>query len=240
MMNAEQLRRQIQSLTDKLSTLEATGKRGRKRRRGNVKAAVVPGTTAQGVSVPMAGTGRRRRRNRRNPGPGSAIGSGEMRFGRRELLRSFKLPANKTEANDWVDIHPDNFSLLKNVAKSFERMRWNSVKIFWKPAVGTTFGGLVTVGIDWDLSSAKTDRQGISAYTPSQSFSVWQDTQSNPLVLPPNRLQSRQWYTREGNVQQDRIPAKICWAVDASSQAAEVMLGEFWVEYELILSGTTS
>jgi hypothetical protein len=239
MMNAEQIKRQIQSLTDRLAALDAAPKRKRRRNKKKTGTAIVPGTTSTSVAIPMGTTGRRRR-NRRGRVGASAVGQGEIRFSRCELLRSFTVPAGKMAANDWVDVIPDNFTLLKNISKSFERIRWNSIRFYWKPAVGTTFGGLVTMGADWDSDTAKTTRAEISAYTPSHSFAAWQDTQTSPLVLPSSRLQSRQWYEIHTGQVYDKQPCRVAWAADVSSQTADTMLGEVWVEYDAVLSGTVA
>lgn len=228
MSSEQQLRRQVQSLTDKLKALNT----GKKKTGGNNKS--VPGTSGGSVSTPM-GKGRNRRRR-----AGGASRQGELTFSRCELLRTLKLDAQKTDAADYLDLEPTNFGVLKKLATPFERIKWLKCHIYWKPAVGTTFGGLITYGIDWDSVTGTISREAVASYTPSVTHPVWQDGQPTSLILPPARLMSRQWY--EFNVSDakmfDRSPGRLVYAASATAQTTQTVLGEFWCNYTVVLSGT--
>lgn len=109
--------------------------------------------------------------------------------------------------------------------------------MFWKPAVGTTVGGLITYGIDWDSDSPKTDRVAISAYTPNATHAVWADNSSRPLIIPPQRLMSRLWYTFDSTAKQDAQPGIVVWAVEGDKSK---LMGEFWMRYKVKFSGTVA
>lgn len=236
----ERLRREVQSLTDKLRAVEVgpTKKPTRRRRRAAASvASATPGTSATVTAVPMLGVGRRRRRRR-----GTRVGEGEIVIQREELIRSLKLVKGNVSAQDYVDLSPGQFQFLKSISKAFERIQWIACMIYWKPAVGTTFGGLVSYAVDWDsdVSADGLTRAKIQAYTPVCSHAVWQDTQNRPLVLPPSRLMSRTWYLYDhtGADTVDKQPGRLVVGADASAQTTDVILGELWIKYHVKFSGT--
>lgn len=154
------------------------------------------------------------------------------------MVRTIKLAANKVDVSDYIDLIPSNFSFLKTFADVFERIKWHTLHVYWKPAVGTTYGGLVAYAVDWDSVGSLANRQQISAYTPNVSHAVWQDGQRQPLVLPPARLMSRQWYTPESGDAVDKQPGRLMISASGTSSTAETLLGELWVQYTVTLSGT--
>lgn len=235
----ERLRREVQSLTDRLKKcgMDAGTKKAKRRKRGTAGSQVTPGATSTLVEVPS--TGRRRRGRRAKRG----TMEGEIVISREELVRSLTVKASKTSAIDYFDLLPENFEYLKQISTAFERVQWMSCQLFWKPAVGTTFGGLVTYAVDWDSDlGANVGRAKLSAYTPVVSHAVWQDSQKTPLVLPPSRLMSRTWYLFSHSSADvvDKQPGRIGIAADCSASNSDVLLGEMWVRYSVKFSGTRS
>lgn len=183
---------------------------------------------------------RRRRRRRAQAGPsGATVNSdGGVSISRTELLGTLSLPAGQPTVVGHFDLVPDSCAFLKSLFKSFERIRWTKIHIYYKPAVGTTYGGLVSVGVDWDFSGADAGRSVLSAYTPNFTVSAWTDTQSRPMVLPPARLAGRAWYTPRTGDWIDKGPGKIHWAVDGTTSKAATSIGELWISYTAQLMGT--
>lgn len=158
---------------------------------------------------------------------------------RTELIRTISLKANTSQIADYIDMIPANFQFLKPLSKAFERVRWTKLHVFWKPAVGTTYGGLVSYGFDWDLTGdTNVDRAKMSAYTPNASHAVWMDSQSRPMVIPPQKLMSRQWYTPDAGDTVDKAPGRLMVAAQGTKEASDTVLGELWATYSITFAGT--
>lgn len=190
-----------------------------------------------------APTQKKSRKRRKKLGLGSGVSDdGVIHLHRSELVSSVSLDANASTSKGIVAIKPSSFSFLKNLSSSFDRLRWNSLEFYYKPAVGTVYGGLVSLGVDWDGSSAAKDwnRQKISSLTPNSSSAAWADTQANPLRLPTNKLQSRLWYTpNTGSDLNDQGPGNLVWAVDGKSDSSKFTVGEIWAKYSVTMAGTS-
>lgn len=204
-------------------------KKRRPRQRGIT---VTPGTTSAGIMVP-AKAGRARKRQR--PG-GNNSGDGTVRLQRSELVKEVHTDANGA-VRVFVDLLPDNFTFLGTVWKAFERYRWHSLRIFYKPAVGTTASGLVSYGIDYTITKNNIDRAAIAALTPNVSHALWNDSTKRPLVIPASMLQSRTWYLASGDAV-DKCAGRLCIA--ASGATGVQFVGEIWASYDVTLSGTRS
>lgn len=225
------MQREINKLTERLNKLEPNGKRVARRKRQ--KAKKTPGTASVGVSVPF----RRRGGNR-----GGRAGDGEITISRKELFKSITTDATGKKS-DYADLVPSNFNVLKHLAKSFERIKWLKCHVYYKPAVGTTKGGLITIGVDWDFSApeaTKITRLVATGFTPSSTCAIWDDMEDRKMVLPANRLMSRQWYHEISTGTSDRYdeaPGRLVYAVE-TSDALNSLVGEIWVEYTVVMSGT--
>lgn len=227
----ERLKREVQSLTDKLGQTSLKSKRKRRQRKGR-SVSTVPGTSGLETSVPL-----KVKRTRRRTG-NSKVGEGEIMFSRCELVRSFKMAANEQTHADYIDIYPSAFKFLKSIGTAFERVQWLQLEFFWKPALGTTAGGLVSYGIDWDFVGSTTkSRADISCCTPNVSHAIWMDSQSKPLVVPSSRLMGRLWYTPDAGDDVDKGPGRFLIAVDMTSSQA-LTVGEIWARYKVRFSGT--
>lgn len=221
----DKLQKQIAQLTARVEKLAVKPKQ-----RKRAKRAPMDTTSSDGVKL-----GRSRRR-RNKP---SSLGDGEIRLKRKELVTSLVVKAGKSNASGHVDLLPSSFKFLAGLYTSFERVKYHKLHVFYRSAVGTTQGGMVTYAIDWTLDVGDKDRVALSSYTPNMSHAVWHNPA--PLVLPPSRLQSRQWYinTVDGDIT-DKGPGRVLWAVDAGATNVDLVVGELWVDYDVTMSGTKS
>lgn len=183
--------------------------------------------------APVAAPKPKKRRNRRRR---NAVSSeGEITLTRKELLKTITVPAGKDEVAMSINLRPDEFPFLKGLGDVFERVRWLKMTIHYKPAVSLTTAGLVALGVDWDSKSAATTREKVAAYTPSSTFAVWQDTEKQPMVLPPAKLQSRAWYSMTSSENTDRQPGQL---VVAATGPPSSTLGELYCTYTVQMMGT--
>lgn len=196
------------------------------------------------ASSQPASSGRRRRKRASKKRPMS-VGKasqpdGVISISRSELLKAIVLPKNTAEAKGHIDIVPGSFSFLANVANSFEQLRWDSLQFFYKPAVGTTYGGLVSFGVDWDFSSSDLSRDKISGFTPNQTCAAWQDTEKNPMVCPVGRLRNVPWYLPNSKTAGFELkgPGKLMYAVNGTSPTTDFTVGELWARYRVTMQGT--
>lgn len=225
----EQMQREIQSLTDKLAAVRVKGKPSKRTRKAP------GGPMSPSVVMTTGGGGGKRRRNRRVKVANSA---GTITFSRVEKLDDVTVVASRSSASGTIDIVPASFVFLKKFSM-FDKVRWNKLKLFYKPGVGATFNGFVSYGVLWDFSSDSANRAEISALTPNVSHAVWYDGQAAPLNLPQNRLQSRPWFTPDDKKDLLEIgPGRIFWCAEIGTQSAAITVGEIWAEYSITMTGT--
>nr|UXD80076.1 putative capsid protein [Lasius neglectus virus 3] len=175
-----------------------------------------------------SGAGKKRRNRRKRA---DIDFSGTVRVSREELL--VELVSNSAVS---IELIPSEFSTLKGIANSFERAKWHSLAVFYKPGVGTTKDGLVTYGVDWDGRKPAVTRKDIAAYTPSSTHAIWADTSNRPLHLPQKMLQSRDWYVYASDADKvDKGPGTLAVKTDYASGG-----GELWVRYSVTLAGMRS
>lgn len=239
----EQLQREVQSLTDRLRTLQtgAGPNQQAKKRRRNRKAPAAQGGLGASqpavVSVGAGGGGGRRRRRK------GAIqnGVGTITLVRREMIRAVKIGVRGAFESDYIDIVPSNLSFLKQF-EMFDRVRWNKLHLFYKPGVGANFNGFVSYGVLWGFDKATiSSRSDISALTPNMSHAVWFDGEARSMVLPQSRLQTRPWFTPADSDSVEKGPGRIFVAAESSgaTNAAAQAVGELWADYSVTLTGST-
>lgn len=186
-------------------------------------------------------SGRKVRKSKRKRGSSNPTVDGEITMSRSEMVATIYLEADQTKASGYLDLDPTNFSFLKTVGKAFNRSRWTNVRIYYKPAVGTTWGGLVSMGVNLDSDqSIVVTRAVVVAMTPSCTNAAWMDTESKPLTLNGSQLRTRDWYfhndTSLKNV--DRGPGVLYWALDGTSSKSKTTVGEIWIHYSITMQGT--
>lgn len=187
------------------------------------------------VQSPSRSTAPRRRKPRARKERTAVSVDGEIHMKRHELVSTLK--ANNAKLSDNIVIKPASFNFLTGIAPSFERSRWLKLHFYYKPAVAVTTGGLVAMGVDWDGTTAVSDREKVLAFTPSQSIPVWQDSQAKPLVLPASRLQSRTWYAHNSSTALESSVGTLRIAGTTTAETNSVV-GEVWVYYEMVMQGT--
>lgn len=154
------------------------------------------------------------------------------------MLTSLTISKNSTHLVKTIAIQPSSFSLLKGIAKSFERTVWHSLTIFYKPAVATTFGGLIAYGIDWSSKvGTDADRTKVCSLTPVLTHAAWMDSERAPLRVPKKLLQSRRFYINGADAD-DAGPGNIVVSIDITASSADVVVGELWCQYDVEMTGT--
>lgn len=202
--------------------------RARPRRRKPRRTGPTPGTTGVAQVTPLA----------------RGLAAGDVVVSRSELLTTVSTSVAT------AILHPSNFPWLANLAKVFERYRFVTLQLEYRPLVGTTTAGSVAMGVDWTTSSMAlvssptgqlylkgykaADRTDILALTPSADTPVWQRIPR--IAVPSGLLQSRLWYDTStpgsGAVIPDYAPGYVA-SVSSADKA-----GEVWVHYKVHLSGT--
>lgn len=200
-----------------------------------VSARAAPGPSAQ----PKRKRARRRKRGVAGPVM-QTMSPTDVVLSKLELCDTLKVAASQTTATGQCDLKPSSLPFLSNISKCFERIKWLRVRAMYKPAASMTQAGLVSVGVDWNWSGTATTRKQVACYTPNNSGPVWKEF---VVQLPANRLQSRLWYNISSDPKfgpAEQGPAQVVWAIDASGGSSGLTAGELWVEYTVVLSGTTA
>lgn len=172
---------------------------------------------------------------------------GEVTVSRVELLQTVTTGSDGA-ASGSVVLAPFNMPWLVNLAKAFERIRWIACALEYRPTVGANTDGSIAVGVDWGAKSLTVadgrlttlgaiDKSGVLACTPSVDTPVW--ARVPRIVVPAARLQSRAWYELVENVTTvalyDAAPGSLVFYANG---AANKTVGELWVSYTVVLSGT--
>lgn len=239
--------RELQSMASRLERLSAgqqqngrgAGKKNRRSKGGNTLAANTSSpqpslSISQGKSKRGRGRGRGRASGLSVPN----MSTGDVLITKTELVSTVKLPANSSQVKAHIDVIPDSFPWLKNFFGSFDRIRYESLQFYWKPLVGTTYGGAISMGFDWDWGASDTTRDKISGFSPNRTLPLYADGESKPLTLPKSRLQSRLWYVPKATNYEDKGPGKVLYCADGKSDKTETTIGDIWVKYTVVLSGT--
>lgn len=243
-----ELKREVNALANKLANCNTNGRRkGNRKRRPRGARAANSGNVASGfASQPnpvVASSGRRRNRNRRN-GMGASIGNGgRIVLTRDELLVTVATTANKTESLFSKLLKPssDLMPFLFRLSACYQRIRWRSFHITWRPAVGTNTNGIITYGIAYNNQKI-TDRNGVTSLTPVNDHPVWQSGNPTPLVVPQNMLMTRNWYELNGTGTDpfDVAIGTFYCGFTHDSAGASASRGEFWVRYTVEMEGTNN
>lgn len=201
------------------------------------------------------GQGRRRSRSRsRSAGRGSSGGF----FSPMEVFKLAKeeLCQEVTATADGVGavymIHPIEkgttsaalgTSYLARLAQVFERMRWLYFELEYIPEVGSTVGGSVSIGVDWDLTATvpKTHAD-VTVHSPMFFQTVWKN---RSMRLNLSKATNNRWFVTaksgastgaSGTAWLDVAPANI--VVFATSTSSKV--GYLRVKYTVEFEGTKS
>lgn len=239
------IRNDVRTLESLLQRMAITreGARRRRRRRGNsaVASNTVPlAATSSSAPTMQIFPGRRR-------GKGRSPIEGEITIRRMEVLADIVARANTTSTTGTKYLYPDTSSAasqmpwLSNLAKCFDRLRWNYLHVFWRPAVAATVSGQIAFGVDWNQSTTSLSSSGVvTALTPSRQVAIWHDTEKEKMVLPRARLQSMLWYKIGSSSDYQMGPGSLRYYVSHDANVAEKALGSLWIEYSATMQGTSS
>lgn len=198
------------------------------------------------VSKPQqssAGSSRRRRNRRKrrvatNSGLAlQTVGAGEVRISKIELCTTLQVAPRATETHGSFSLEATAPPFLKKLSASFERVKWLRCRVFYKTAASMMTPGLISIGCDWSWNNLAVTRKLIASYSPTVTSAVWKDC---GFVIPPARLQSRLWYSVQADNSVDAGPCKLVFAADCNGGESGVTIGELWIDYEVVLSGTTA
>lgn len=78
--------------------------------------------------------------------------------------------------------------MLNKYAEIFDRYRIESLRLTYHPSVGTTTGGTIALGADWDPRSVPKSLSGVLACVPKVVGPCWK---SMVMSLPASQLMSR-------------------------------------------------
>lgn len=165
---------------------------------------------------------------------GSSLGDGTITLQRSEILCSIEVPVNGTSFADHVKLLPSAAVLpwLHKIASSFDQIVWHQARVYYKPAVGTTFSGSLVIGVDWNPAATVTTRSTVQACSPVMEAAAWQPMQ---MVLPAARLQSRKYYFLTATAAQDAAPAALLFNLKCSTVKEQTFLGDIWLDYRISL-----
>lgn len=243
----------VQSLVERMANMQVAPRRRRARRRGNRQngGGNIPGAES-GPTLLVPSPGRRRRRRRGGGGnPAPSIGNGgQLSLTRTELFAQVTMG---TDVNAPVlgavaiapltdTSKPGVFPFLRNLCKVYSRLRWDFMRIDWRPAVGTTTNGIITYGVRLMQTKAievPKSRIDVSALSPVCDHSVWKTSE---LPIARDLLQTRTWYALQDTLTDvdfvDVAPGGLWYGLQASSIPAGGLVGEFWVTYTVTMDGS--
>lgn len=180
---------------------------------------------------------KRRNRRKRNVKRTNVGTDGKLTISRWELLTEIKVGTNASTAAFYKKIVPSTSSMswLYGLAKNFSRITWHSLVVEYRPAVGATKDGCVTVGIDWKPDTNELpNKNTVQNCTPNFQVPVWQ---RRVLTVPSAKLQTRKEYMLDSTSAEDQAPGDILAYLNCTSIAQEQYFGDIWVHYNVSLYG---
>lgn len=223
--------KQLRALMSKASmSPKPTPSGGRNKSRRKRKNTVPQGIPAALTLPPNASaTTSRSRRSGNNPG------SGTVTIKRSEFLGEITVPKSSSTAGGIFSVTPASINWLSKIAGNFQTVVWHVVVFKWRPAVGTSQGGTLCLGMDWSSTQTSVpDRKNVQAFSPSIEVPFWQSANLN---LPRSKLMTRREYILDSKSQTDQGPGILCWALKTSPLTVDTFLGDLWIDYSVTLSG---
>nr|QHA33870.1 putative coat protein [Atrato Sobemo-like virus 5] len=182
----------------------------------------------------------RRRRKQGGGGPSNTISSdGVITVKRAELFCEITAEAKGTTSASNNGIWPTTEVLpwLQKLSKNFSQIVWKSIKIEYRPAVGTMKDGSLVVGIEWNDDGITPTKASVQNCTPNFQTPVWQRKE---MVLPSSRLQSRKFFSlKSTDLGVDRMPGSLVTFLSCSAGTGKQYFGDIWLHYHVVLMGPT-
>lgn len=186
------------------------------------------------------GRSRSRRRSRSRAGPSGvppAISNAgaTCRISKREVMEEITLGASGVYQGA-QPLNPSTSTFfsgwLKSVANLFEQMRWEKCIIRWEPSLGTTQGGNVFLGFDWDNSVSKDVTKitvaTVSACTPNITTPLWKEAS----MRADTRFQKQRWL--QPHASETSLGTILAYVSGPASQKA----GYVVLDYTVVFQGT--
>lgn len=166
---------------------------------------------------------------------GSSSAGGEISVNFTEILTTVKIPVNATTAGIAIDIRPggtgNNAAHLANLGKLYERMQWHSFSAHYTGTVGTTEGGVVIMGFDYDKDTPALSMATVGVMQPNVTVAAWDKA---TLSVPVSRLAPQKWMSTE---QGDEAPhGHLCIFVSGSKLTGQDV-GFIRLSYKVSFAG---
>lgn len=120
-----------------------------------------------------------------------------------EVLCTLTMGAGLTEHSYHVSLRPggtnNSAGHLGALAKLYERMKWHSVTVHYIGSVGSTVGGTVAVGIDYDTDITKPlTLAQVAAMQPNRQVSAFKNVS---FTVPIKRMEPQRWMSTENDTE---------------------------------------
>jgi len=186
-------------------------RRPRRQRRATFQGQLVPTLGTSSAPQPLLQRLHRQRRRRGGGIPTQSLPTGEV-----ILQRSERLDDVSAVCVDKA-VHPFSFPWLAGLVKAFDLYRWPSVTVEYRPLVGTTTAGAMSICFVWSsrttsvvvgvtVAATASTRDGILACTPCMDGRVWQ--RAITLSLSTSHLCQVNWYNQTKSTYNTTYP---CW-----------------------------
>lgn len=120
---------------------------------------------------------------------------------------------------------------LRALAKIYERLQFHSVRIEYRPVVGTTQGGVILMGFDYDNEADSSPTiESVTAKSPNMQCAIWG---SLNMAIPLPRLQPQRWLSLT-EVSEAAFGALTYYATGP----ADTTVGYLRIAYDVSLAGT--
>jgi hypothetical protein len=128
---------------------------------------------------------------------------------------------------------------LDSFGRMFDQYKVRRVRVSYKPAVGTTTGGFLVMGVDYDPREVPTTA-GVSILAPRVAGPVWQEMN---LTVDPTRAQKARWMYCSSSPS-NPVPGSMSDIMQTAfaivtdlDMTVTATAGSLWCEYEVEFTG---
>lgn len=181
---------------------------------------------------------RSRSRPRSSSRQSRATSAAAIRVVHSELLVNIQLAADKDTVSGYVELVPDSTTSLaghfKALGNIYERFQWHSCTLEYFGAVGSTVGGVVAIGIDYDQDTKLTiDLPAIVAMSPNAQVAAWKKVS---IRVPATRMQAQKWVSTEVAHINEGFLGKLGFYASCPDSKGK-LLGYVKLHYDVTFSG---
>lgn len=172
---------------------------------------------------------RKRPRANKTQGPRSEVltNAGGIKVSNAELLATDVRGKNGVGKIYSLGPVSSNMGHYKALALIYERYRFLSLRIEYVAAIGTTVGGVVTVGMDYDGTMAIVSQAKVSSLNPSFSVPVHRN---RSMTIPPKFLNPQKWLSTRGE-SEAHPGAIVVWCTSNSDETLGLIRCHYTVEF---------